>query len=65
MPRTLEEILMEYFGLPQHYSDIEWARAYNRLIGCIYDVGVLTIHTAAANGMITILDKIDTRDGEI
>lgn len=62
---TLEDILIEYFGLPKLYGDVEWIEAYNRLVRCVYYIGALTEHNRSASEMIAVIDKIDTQDGEI
>lgn len=62
---TLEDILVEYFGLKDPQDEAEWMKAYSRLIRCICYVGALTGCLGETGRIITVIDKIDTQNGEI
>lgn len=61
MGMTLEEVLDEYFGLASH----GWNAAYGRMVECLTAIGGLTGHSDEAAGMVEMLDKIDSQDGEV
>lgn len=65
MTMTLEDILVEYFGLRKLQDDTAWNEAYDRLVQCVYRIGALTGYNAEASRIVDIIDKIDTQNGEI
>lgn len=56
----LENILIDYFNLPNEYKDYEWNKSYDKLINLLYNLEILGILNA--NTIIDKLDKINKGD---
>jgi hypothetical protein len=57
----LENILIDYFNLPEDYEDYEWNKSYDKLINLLYDLEKLGV-LDNANSVIDELDKIDNEN---
>lgn len=59
-PATLEDILLTYFGLSAGRS---WEDAYSLMVECLHEIGCIT--GTSVDAMVSKLDRIDTREGEV
>ena len=57
----LENILIDYFNLPEDYEDYEWNKSYDKLINLLYDLEELGV-LDNANSVVDELDKIDNEN---
>lgn len=63
---TLEDILRKHFGyIGKNIGGPSWVKAYGRMVTALYDIGAVTGETESVGRVIGLLDKIDSRDGEI
>ena len=66
MGSTLEDILRKHFGYTgKNIDGPSWVKAYEQMVTALYEIGAVTGETESISRVIGVLDKIDSRNGEI